>query len=327
MKPAGSAFVKEYSYTIDEGQEERRPYSPRDHGFTYTGSREGGISPISPQEDLPSPTSKRLTALAFTYKPPESEKTKSPTSPTKSKRETKPPQQVKSIKTTAKETLIDDVYDERATQEKTKTFATAKQSKVPGKETPILVKTDVKVREAQRSKLPISTSPKTPSETGRTSRQSKDSKLESSSSSSVSSSGSSMVDEYERESLKQDISLTRPAETSPKSYEPFKRQIASEKRIRETKETKKEKHEKTHSITTRKPRETQLTQLSEPKITHVSRKRVVTNADGSVEEVEEILDPSQARITKPASKPVVVGVVPSTGKPKPDSVLTTSPAH
>ena len=55
--------------------------------------------------------------------------------------------------------------------------------------------------------------------------------------------------------------------------------------------------------------------LGGPKITHASRKRVVTNADGSTIEMEEILEPatmtSHATTTK-TSKPVVVGVLPST---------------
>lgn len=52
----------------------------------------------------------------------------------------------------------------------------------------------------------------------------------------------------------------------------------------------------------------------------MSRKRVVTNADGSIEETEEVLEPSKiSSITGSPSKPVVVGVVPSNISPKYDS--------
>lgn len=70
-----------------------------------------------------------------------------------------------------------------------------------------------------------------------------------------------------------------------------------------------------------------------PRFTHLSRKRIVTNADGSVEETEEVLEPSKLssapsalasttspKLTSPfypssspsPSKPIVVGVVPNT---------------
>ena len=55
-----------------------------------------------------------------------------------------------------------------------------------------------------------------------------------------------------------------------------------------------------------------------PRFTHMSRKRVVTNADGTVEEMEEVMEPSQLSALSGgrASKPVVVGVVPSATKPE-----------
>ncbi|OTF69916.1 hypothetical protein BLA29_014171, partial [Euroglyphus maynei] len=48
-----------------------------------------------------------------------------------------------------------------------------------------------------------------------------------------------------------------------------------------------------------------------PKITHASRKRVVTSSDGSTYETEEILEPS-TMTSMTTTKPKVVGVVPST---------------
>lgn len=53
---------------------------------------------------------------------------------------------------------------------------------------------------------------------------------------------------------------------------------------------------------------------SAPRITHASRKRVITKSDGSVEETEEVVEPSSPyhSLTAAASKPVIVGVVPTT---------------
>ncbi|XP_015789248.1 band 4.1-like protein 3 isoform X2 [Tetranychus urticae] len=52
---------------------------------------------------------------------------------------------------------------------------------------------------------------------------------------------------------------------------------------------------------------------SAPRITHASRKRVITKSDGSVEETEEVVEPSSPyHSLTAASKPVIVGVVPTT---------------
>lgn len=51
--------------------------------------------------------------------------------------------------------------------------------------------------------------------------------------------------------------------------------------------------------------------LTSARITHASRKRIVTNSDGSVEETEEVLHPAPT-YQSIASKPIVVGVVPTT---------------
>lgn len=85
-----------------------------------------------------------------------------------------------------------------------------------------------------------------------------------------------------------------------------------------------------------------------PRFTHMSRKRIVTNADGSVEETEEVLEPSKlasassalpsttspkltpfypsssAPLTSP-SKPIVVGVVPNTSFTS--SIIDTAQAN
>jgi hypothetical protein len=315
LKPAGSAFVKEYTYISEDDVEARRPYSPREHGFTYMEKQAGGtggdISPIS-KDELPSPTGKRLTALAFTYKPPESDKLKD-----KSQRfqtdSSKSPPQSKVLSSPVREVPIHSNIERTKLQTKEKTvpvgqtiIAAPKQSKLPVKASPTPVtidsndskdkrKSKEKIKTPQKSSLKgkYQTSPKSieaaEAATGRTSRQSKDSKLESSSSASSLSSGSSM-DEYEKETVKQDPTITS---TPVKSYDKFSQRMRTEKS---------DISDKTKIVSS---------QPSGPKITHASRKRVVTNADGTVEEMEEILEPGI--IGSLTSKPVIIGVVPSSG--------------
>ena len=75
-------------------------------------------------------------------------------------------------------------------------------------------------------------------------------------------------------------------------------------------------------ISRKSPEEERKSQ-SLPRFHHMSRKRVVTNADGSIEETEEVLDPTKLTSVF-ASKPVVVGVVPTTNiSPKYDTVRFT----
>lgn len=296
LKPASSAFVKEYTYVTEDDSESRRPYSARDHGFTYMerkGVGAGGdISPIS-KDDLPSPSSKRMTGLAFTYKPPERspEKTQAIASEDwrRGSPQTKVKTEVPSKDMTAIERTKMQIKDKGLPLSQT-VIAAPKQSKLPVKSSPTLVQLESDSSERERLKkktkpkqrVLIQTSPKL-AETGRTSRQSKDSKLESSSSASSVSSGSSM-DEYEREAIKHDPTITAtPVKTIPKLIKtdktPEKSRIVS-------------------------------AQTSGPKITHASRKRVVTNADGTVEEMEEVLEPDIIGSIS-TSKPVIIGVVPS----------------
>ena len=295
LKPAGSAFVKEYTYVTEDDSESRRAYSPRDHGFTYMekkGVASGGdISPIS-KDELPSPSSKRLTALAFTYKPPEKEKQAVPSDGrTKSPPQTKVKSDVPPKDVTAIERTKMQIRDKGLPIGQT-VIAAPKQSKLPVKSSPTFVQIESVLSDKQKrkeksgipskSKVLSQTSPKSV-ETGRTSRQSKDSKLESSSSASSISSGSSM-DEYEREAVKQDPTITAsPVKIIPKMVK-----------------------------TDRTPEKSRIVsaQPTGPKITHASRKRVVTNADGTVEEMEEVLEPHILGSIS-TSKPVIIGVVPS----------------
>lgn len=276
LKPAGSAFVKEYTY-IQDTDENRKNFSPKDYGFTYTEKGKAAAQSAH-KDDLPSPTGKRLTGYAFTYKPPETDKT-SPTSPTSQTEVKKTEQKGKPVSpgsgtkhvtySPGKETFI---------------VSSPVHSKLPTKSSPIPVKIkdDKSKKSSVDQKSSYYTSPK------EATKQSKDSKLETSSSSSSLSSGSSM-DEYERETVVRDPSIVlSPGKTS--SGKPYK-----------TTKTGKEQ-----SIERARP----FAQPSGPKITHVSRKRVVTNADGTVEEMEEIIEPKHGETI---TKPVIIGVVPSTG--------------
>ena len=287
LKPSDSAFVKEYTYITEDSSQSHRPYSPRDHGFTYmerkAGSAGGDISPI--KEDAYSPSAKRMTGLAFTYKPPEKERTDR--SQASEERKKSPPLAKTEVpyKETTDRTKIQ--TREKGMPLGQTVVAAPKQSKLPVKASPTLVTIeDKKLREKPgiplKAKILAQTSPKSV-ETGRSSRQSKDSKLESSSSASSVSSSSSM-DEYEREAVKQDPTITAsPVKTIAKTVKTDK--PADKSRVMST-------------------------QPTGPKITHASRKRVVTNADGTVEEMEEVLEPDMLG-TIPATKPVIIGVVPS----------------
>ncbi|CAG2110396.1 unnamed protein product [Medioppia subpectinata] len=273
LKPAGNAFVKEYTYTEDD-TDLRRPYSPREYGFTYSTDRKSGadISPIG-KDELPSPTGKRLTGLAFTYKPPEKEKPSD--RPAVSEWSKSPPQtKVKTEVPSKESTAIDRTKAQTRDKQVIGQTVAPKQSKLPVKASPTLVVLESETSDKRKSKdksgIPLKsqqqrtvsqTSPKSV-ETGRTSRQSKDSKLDSSSSEGSVSSGSSM-DVYEKETVKHDPTITA---TPVKTVTKADKSGADKSRIVSS-------------------------QLSGPKITHASRKRVVTNADGTVEEMEEVLEP------------------------------------
>ncbi|XP_035219950.1 band 4.1-like protein 3 isoform X2 [Stegodyphus dumicola] len=67
-------YTKEYIYEVNTN-EQKTPFSPAEHGFTYEGQKTGNTSP-PPGETIQletSPGSKRAKGLAFTYAPPETE--------------------------------------------------------------------------------------------------------------------------------------------------------------------------------------------------------------------------------------------------------------
>lgn len=72
-------YTKEYTYEMDDPKQ--RPYSPKDHGFSYTGidgARDPNDSMIE-NYDL-SPSSRKAKGYAFTYNPPK-EASPSPSTP------------------------------------------------------------------------------------------------------------------------------------------------------------------------------------------------------------------------------------------------------
>ncbi|XP_055932394.1 band 4.1-like protein 3 isoform X3 [Argiope bruennichi] len=65
-------YTKEYVYEVSSS-DQKAPFSPAEHGFSYEGQKTGNISPsLGEMAKLDtSPGSKRAKGLAFTYAPPE----------------------------------------------------------------------------------------------------------------------------------------------------------------------------------------------------------------------------------------------------------------
>lgn len=330
-----SPFVKEYTYLqSDESQpdiQQQRRVDPREHGFSYMDSVERTGSPLrSPTyaRSPTSPSSRPVTGLAFTYKPD------SPAT-------LKDSQHLQSrISPSAKKPL--------AAKGQEHMSASSRTSHYPVKSSPTMVTIDEKKSKSKSLRPSSSTTPDTLS--GRMSRQSKDSKLDvSGSDSSISSGHSSSLDEYEKESYVDSIKTSQTqgyksaTYSSPSKKVPSSRQSAISPISGKTSSSSSVKSPPPPI----KPKPTSLFEYqpqiksafqshpassyqdgySAPKITHASRKRVVTNSDGSTVETEEVLEPSSmtSMATTTKSKPVVVGVVPSTQSSttysRPDSVF------
>ncbi|RWS13885.1 band 4.1-like protein 3 [Dinothrombium tinctorium] len=323
FKPSSTAYTKEYTYTVDQSNQ-KRPYSPKDFGFNYTETRPGSVSPVSHEERATySPTSKQMTATAFTYQPKSDEKIDNLNAKNKLKDEK------------LKDTVIPPTHI---------SIKTSSKPPVTGKKTEIKTIDGKKVEPIKQTKVvplqpkTVQLSAKTPSPRpaeGGSGRASRQSTLESASSSSSVSSESSMVNEYEHEAVKQDPIITAAVpvktiktEKTQATKQPSKAKttsppVAPGKPIVTVSKTTSQVPQTTSVKIAAKPTEVktvvQQRPVDAPRITHVSRKRVITNADGSIEEMEEILEPSN--VTIPTSKPVVVGVVPTT---KPSSVVSDS---
>ncbi|GFW99760.1 band 4.1-like protein 3 [Trichonephila clavipes] len=67
-------YTKEYIYEVN-ANEQKTPFSPAEHGFSYEGQKTGNVSPTHAEMSTleTSPGSKRAKGLAFTYAPPEVE--------------------------------------------------------------------------------------------------------------------------------------------------------------------------------------------------------------------------------------------------------------
>lgn len=295
--------MKEYTYTQSNDPASERPLNVREYGFSYVDS-DRNTSPLTRHSSgatrSPPTTSsttgadpqKLVTGLAFTYKPDSSNYPDNQKQPTRPSTLTSP----------SKSKMTKDL-------------------KSPGymQKTTAVLPLDKK-----QSKLKATTIPDTFG-SGRFSRQSKDSKLEELSSNSSISSGSSSLDEYEKESypVPTDTGTKKSTPSSQKktkptvmpkpqmgaSVEPI---LSSSSIKRGIKSPPPPTKPKPTSLFDYQPSSTTASYAgySGPKITHASRKRMVTNADGSTYETEEILEPSTMLTSK--TKPVVVGVLPST---------------
>ncbi|GIY95360.1 band 4.1-like protein 3 [Caerostris extrusa] len=67
-------YTKEYIYEVNSS-EQKTPFSPAEHGFSYEGQKTGNVSPNPAEMAVldTSPGSKRAKGLAFTYAPPEAD--------------------------------------------------------------------------------------------------------------------------------------------------------------------------------------------------------------------------------------------------------------
>ena len=202
-----SPFTREYTYSADSASENRRSFSPRQHGFSYATSSKP--SPETHEKDeATSPTSKKLTGLAFTYNPPTVEDIrptlpatspptsfstsaisslarKSPTATSRTSVSPRPSPVTRKSMEEARKAFLEEAIP--TSQPSPKPSLTPSKSSQRG----ILV----------QSKTFPTPSPRPVSEliaSGRVSRQSKESALESDSSS-VTSDSDSMVNEYEKD--------------------------------------------------------------------------------------------------------------------------------
>ena len=219
----GSAFTREYTYSADSSADQsRRPFSPRQHGFNYAAnSPRSTAEGQSKDDEATSPTSKKLTGLAFTYNPPTVEgirpttvttpsqppptsfstpaisslARKSPTAASKTSVSPRPSPVTRKSMGEARKAFL-----EEAVPSNTSATLPSQPSPKPPLSTGILPPKSPRGILVQSKTFP-SPSPRPVSElivSGRASRQSKESALESDSSS-VTSDSDSMVNEYEKD--------------------------------------------------------------------------------------------------------------------------------
>ncbi|KAH7641834.1 erythrocyte membrane protein band 4.1 like coracle isoform X2 [Dermatophagoides farinae] len=336
-----SPYVREYTYNDDspqDGQQTSRPrmIDPREHGFSYMDAigDQRGTTTTSPTA-IRSPNTARspttpttsgqqlrpVTGLAFTYSP---ETSGLPEQPPYSRSST-----TSRSKTPAATSTISPTSAATTKPLMTKAAAAPHQSPIHQQ------KSSSMDRKQQQSKTKSTMSTPDTFGSGRFSRQSKDSKLEELSSESSISSSSSSLDQYEKESYAEPTNTagvstkfppsgmkTKPA-LSPKPQNIDRSSVPISPGQRSLKSpppppTKPKpasifdyQSSNNRPSSFHQPHPQQEHGYSGPKITHASRKRVVTNSDGSTYETEEILEPS-SMTSMTTTKPKVVGVVPST---------------
>ncbi|UXI16706.1 Transcription initiation factor TFIID subunit 2 [Sarcoptes scabiei] len=329
-----SPYVREYTYNETSGPDgfggdldHKLQSDPREHGFSYVDNGDPKlITTRSPQRTSmeisksPAKSPKQITGFAFTYSP----------NADKAGRDRMAANMSSPIST---KPILTKVTKDHISKPSRSPIYPQKSSAPHHKHSP------------SKSKLGSTTETFS---SGRFSRQSKDSKLEELSSETSQSSSSSSLDEYEKETCvgepspsetqhrkKQPVSSSSSLSkygtaASPRSF--TKGVDRLDDQMQHTYSSSERKSVKSPPPT--KPKPTSIFDYQSkpigsyplsssynqsfassqdqghmgPKITHASRKRIVTNADGSTYETEEILEPAMA-LTK--TKPVVVGVLPS----------------
>ncbi|XP_074593954.1 uncharacterized protein LOC141849499 isoform X2 [Brevipalpus obovatus] len=351
FKSQPSQFTREYLYTVDENSE-RKPSKP--YSFTYATLREAREGKESPALSEESSTGHQLngrkaTGIAFTYNPEIDRSSATPPTTTgtavsrTSQASTVQPPQPAARTSTAKsrEAFFTEVQPRTYTLPQAAKPTEVKETYLSGDKTSKT--TSESYRQKTESKtsyqspyMPFSRGPysaastqsrsrttpspsaaaTSPDTTGRVSQQSG---LDSSSSAS-SSSALSELDEYADEEnplpespIKEPINVTKSQQKPTYQYSPtsgsrppyrpgsLSGDVSSKKTADRASPVSPSKQVKSYKD-------------ASTRIMHASRKKVVTNSDGTVVETEEVVEPSSGYPPITAPKPVVVGVVPTVTK-------------
>lgn len=346
FKSQPSAFTREYLYTVDE-KEEKKPSKPS--GFTYATLREardGKESPALSDGGYSSNLNgqRKATALAFTYKPDVTSRTPSQQSETTSQPASQAPQPaIRTSTAKSREAFFAEVQpqtytlpqQERATEVKKSYHSeklTSKNESLYQQKTisPIEPKSSIYTSyvptsragsytptSQARARTTSSPSAVTPpaDTTGRVSQQSG---LDSSTSSS--SSSLSELDEYaHEENPLAESPIKEPINAKQFQPEPSRPAYRPGSLSGEVSNRRSENSTLTTSSYAALNKQIKSYKDVSPTIMHASRRKVVTKSDGTVEEIEEVVEPGSHYPPISAPKPVVVGVVPTLTKISPSS--------
>ncbi|XP_074605676.1 uncharacterized protein LOC141858735 isoform X2 [Brevipalpus obovatus] len=335
FKSQSSAFTREYLYTIDKDNEKHLTKPIKEYGFIYANVDENpqdfhhhvhqsaAITPASNQSSKSNELSEqKATGVAFTYCPqantdahdnisssrsqPTAKSINPRISPTSGYHSSNLIKELATRQQQQAHTRPDTAYHTKRFERNSHGFHSGPDHLNRSRTTP--------------SPGPGTTSV-TPDAGGRISRQSG---LESSSESPISSSESSL-DEYADENTDPLIvkKLTKKSKDNNK-------QVVSKEVNESSTYTKPivttdshHKHHGHHESCIPEGHISPHSSFSRPKIMHASRKKTITKSDGTVEEIEEVVEPSEQyalpRLSYADSKPHVVGTIPS-DNPSPMSI-------